>query len=428
MAGSLREERLSTRGVRAGLPLGLHWRGIDVDIHLGYRKGKRGGRWLVRYYIPHRRTYQQFVLGVADDVMSQGTLTFDAAVKLARQKVAEIRAPETAVAIPDKKPTVRASIERYVEMRDARDRAREGRAKRSDASYRLDRHVLSNRKFADTRLEFLSEETVGAWRSRLSPTMSPTTRQRLFTDLKAALNSAYRDHRRQLPADFPEVVRHSLRVEEAAHAVVGARENQILSDDCVRKIIATATAIDEDDDFARLVLVLAATGARFSQVRRMTVGDVQCDRSRLHVPASHKGKARAKNSITVQVGQDVLQALKPVLEGRDPAEPLLCRWRRVQTGPATWERDRRGPWTSASEMGRLWAALCKAVGLKNVIPYALRHSSIVRAIRAGLPIRLVAAMHDTSVVMIERHYSRWIVDGLEELAARAVIPLIADVE
>ena len=58
------------------------------------------------------------------------------------------------------------------------------------------------------------------------------------------------------------------------------------------------------------------------------------------------------------------------------------------------------------------------------MPYALRHSSIVRGIRAGLPIRLVAAMHDTSVVMIERHYARWITDGLEELAARAVIPLV----
>ncbi|WP_258608519.1 hypothetical protein [Mesorhizobium sp. AR10] len=26
--------------------------------------------------------------------------------------------------------------------------------------------------------------------------------------------------------------------------------------------------------------------------------------------------------------------------------------------------------------------------------------------------------------MIERHYGRWIVDGLEELAARAVVPLV----
>jgi len=54
----------------------------------------------------------------------------------------------------------------------------------------------------------------------------------------------------------------------------------------------------------------------------------------------------------------------------------------------------------------------------------MRHSSIVRAIRAGLPIRLVAVMHDTSVAMIERHYARYIVDGLEELAAKAIVPMV----
>jgi hypothetical protein len=42
------------------------------------------------------------------------------------------------------------------------------------------------------------------------------------------------------------------------------------------------------------------------------------------------------------------------------------------------------------------------------IPYALRHSSIVRAIRANLPIRPVAALHDTSVEMTEQHYAKWI--------------------
>ncbi|WP_348640705.1 hypothetical protein [Mesorhizobium sp. AA22] len=63
-----------------------------------------------------------------------------------------------------------------------------------------------------------------------------------------------------------------------------------------------------------------------------------------------------------------------------------------------------------------------------MIPYGLRHSSIVRGIRANLPIRLVAALHDTSVQMIERHYGRWIVDGLEDLAAAAVVPLVPTVE
>lgn len=65
-----------------------------------------------------------------------------------------------------------------------------------------------------------------------------------------------------------------------------------------------------------------------------------------------------------------------------------------------------------------------AVGLSaEVPPYALRHSSIVRGLSAGLPIRLVAALHDTSSMMIESHYTAYTTSALDELAARAVVPL-----
>ena len=53
----------------------------------------------------------------------------------------------------------------------------------------------------------------------------------------------------------------------------------------------------------------------------------------------------------------------------------------------------------------------------------MRHSSIVRGLRAGLPVRLVAAVHDTSAAMIEKHYGAFIVDATEDLLRRAVLPL-----
>jgi integrase len=129
--------------------------------------------------------------------------------------------------------------------------------------------------------------------------------------------------------------------------------------------------------------------------------------------------------IKVAVGQDVLQVLRRAVVGRKRSEALLQRWRYRQVAAMKWERVERGPWKTASEMTRSWNRVVEAAGLPDTIPYALRHTSIVRGIRANLPIRLVAALHDTSVVMIERHYSRWITEGLEELAARAVVPLLA---
>lgn len=51
--------------------------------------------------------------------------------------------------------------------------------------------------------------------------------------------------------------------------------------------------------------------------------------------------------------------------------------------------------------------------------YALRHSNIVRALMAGVPVRLVAVAHDTSIPMIERSYSRYIGDHADAVLRRA---------
>ena len=57
----------------------------------------------------------------------------------------------------------------------------------------------------------------------------------------------------------------------------------------------------------------------------------------------------------------------------------------------------------------------------EVTIYALRHSSIVRQILAGVPIRVVAVNHDTSVMMIERTYSRYIGDHADALSRAALL-------
>jgi len=53
--------------------------------------------------------------------------------------------------------------------------------------------------------------------------------------------------------------------------------------------------------------------------------------------------------------------------------------------------------------------------------YALRHSSIVNQLLAGVPVRVVAAGHDTSVAMLERTYSRHIGDHSDGLVRSSLI-------
>jgi integrase len=423
MSKTLIEAPITTRRGRSALAGGVHWRGIDPDIHLGYRKGKRGGRWLVRWYAGEQQ-YRQETIGTADDVLAEGNLSFEEACRVARGTVAAARKAAKGVAFTPAL-TVREAVDGYIAMRDARETARRGRPAKSDA-HRLRLYVTSDATLADRPLRALTEMDLKGWQGRLVG-FKPTSLRRLSNDLKAALNASFLDHRRSLPADLPLTIKYGLKVEAGDwdEGEPGGRDNQILPDEQVRAIVAKADEIDDDGDFALLVLLLAATGARFSQLKRMRVRDAQPGQSRLFVPSSRKGKRRAGSFIRVQIGADVSARIAAAIADREPEELLLEHWRYRQTAPQNWVRSYRGPWDAATEMIRKWRLVVAALGLVGTVPYALRHSSIVRAIRSGLPIRLVAALHDTSVVMIERHYSRWITEGLEELAARAVVPLLA---
>src|SRR5262249_23219691 len=68
-------------------------------------------------------------------------------------------------------------------------------------------------------------------------------------------------------------------------------------------------------------------------------------------------------------------------------------------------------------------AVVEAAGLDpdQVTLYALRHSSIVRMLLANVPIRVVATLHDTSVKMIERTYSKHIAEHTDAIARRALL-------
>ena len=423
MAKSLSESSITTRSAREKLVAGVYWRSIDPDIHLGYRKGKRGGKWLVRWY-EGKGKYIQATLGTADDVTGAGTLTFEAGRKAALNIVEAARLEAKAMA-NGPLMTVRLAVEQYIALRDAKDTRRAGKNTRSNASQRLRKHVTC-KPLADVALHTLTEQQLKSWRGNLYG-LKGTTVNRLANDFKAALNSGWQNNRDRLPANLPVIIKSGLKslpVQDEGEDV--ARENQILSDTDVGRLIQASQLVDEeqkwDGDLYRLVLVLAATGARFSQVIRLRVGDVQ--ETRLMVPTSNKGHGNKASRIAVPVGGDVIKALIPATRGRLGDEALLMRWRhRRQEGSIGWTRDRRGLWQTA-ELTPPWREIRRSADMKDVIPYSLRHSSIVRGIRANLPIRLVAALHDTSVPMIEKYYSRWIVDGLDELAARAIVPLV----
>lgn len=437
MAKTLSEAPLTTRNARAKLPTGTHWRGLDVGVHLGYRKGAHGGVWLVRWRAG--KGYKRKTLGPADDFTPAGTFTIHQASTFARQAVEAARI-ETAAAADGVPMTIADAVTAYAEMRDRRASSRAGRPVLSDAANRLARHVtgrgargrreaVAPTPLASVDLHRLTERHLMKWYKALPGDMKASGRQRLINDLKAALNAAAATNRDRLPANLPGIIKHGLRAIDAGEdAEPVARDNQILTDGQVARLVKAAGEIDArrgwEGDLYRMVLVLAATGARMSQVRRLAVSNCQLARMRLMMPSSRKGRGGGNaRLIPVPIGQDVLDALAPVVMGRASDAALLERWRHRQTGPATWKKEQRGPWQSASELRNPWKLIAEHASMPGVIPYALRHSSIVRGIRANLPIRLVAAQHATSVAMIEKHYAAYISDGLEDMARAAIVPL-----
>ena len=131
---------------------------------------------------------------------------------------------------------------------------------------------------------------------------------------------------------------------------------------------------------------------------------------RMMMPASRKGKGTkpiSRYPVPIPAG------LAAWLASVDrPAASLLI----TKPNGTSWKRTDHGP---------LFARVVTNCGLDpaEVTMYALRHSNIVRQLLAGVPVRVVAVSHDTSVTMIERTYSRYIGDHADALARGAMLDM-----
>ncbi|MER8857416.1 tyrosine-type recombinase/integrase [Mesorhizobium sp. M0757] len=457
MPRTLEDSKLETKTARSKLPTGetVHWKSIDPGkLHLGYRRRpeEADGVWIVRRWVGKSpdctNGYRKTTLkGMADDnekANGSDVLSFADAQRRAHE-VAD-QAAEQLAAVAASPSTVADVVKVYTDGRDRREAGRQGRAVRSDASQRLGRYVVGwkpakvgGRKaiaptpLAAVRLADLAEVDLKRWRAALPGSLRATTVRRLCSDLQAALTAGYEASRGDLPASLLTTIRYGLKAPATGDddSETSSRDDQILTDAELARLLVAGREIDAeagwDGDLWRMILVLTATGARFSQVVRLRVRDFQPDVGRLMVPVSRKGnRSRQKNAthVPVPVGADVVEALRPIVVGRAADAPLLERWRVAQVGPARWERTGRGRWLGASELTRPFRLIRAKASLPAAIPYSLRHTSIVRGIRANLPIRLVAATHDTSVGIIEKHYSKFIVTGLEDMLRAAIVPLV----
>jgi site-specific recombinase XerD len=179
----------------------------------------------------------------------------------------------------------------------------------------------------------------------------------------------------------------------------------VLSDAEVLSVVAAAYNVGEP--FGLFVQAHAEIGSRSSQLTRCTVADLLSDK--LLVPASRKGRNGGRGGhVGVPLTPALATRLREAARGRALDAPLFTR----EDGERWQEGDQRRPFAKAADMAGL---------PEGSTIYALRHSSIARLLLRGLPIRLVAELHDTSAVITEQHYGRFIARHGDDLVRAALL-------
>ena len=394
MARSMRSPQLETRTARLKLPVARKpvFVRIGPKIGLGYRRNQTAGSWIVRVADGEGGNWTKGI-GTADDLDDADgnhVLDFWQAQEKARALGRDDRG-ESARPV-----TVREALDAYEADLKTRggDRAN---------VVRVRNHLTPG--FRNKAVAMLGAGELRRWRDGLAKSMAAATVNRTCTALKAALN---------LVAGQDERIANRTAWANGLSLIPDATvaRNTILDDATVRELIAAAyNAVHPE--FGMLVEVAAVTGARVSQISRAEVQDLQVDRSRLLMPTSRKGTVKKIARRPVPLPPGLSARLRPLTIDRLPTEPLLLK----PSGDRWKPTDHR----------KLFRRTARAAGQDPdvVTMYALRHSSIVRGLLAGVPIRVVAVNHDTSVAMIERTYSRHIGEHADQLARAALLDTTA---
>jgi len=368
---------------------------IGKTDHIGYRRLKgKDGTWHWRRYVGDQnseRDYEWTALGVADDLSTadgDNVLTFWQAQDKARELIAAHA--KTSPGADGKIITVTAALDRYkadLEVRGADvDNVARVRIHLKDA-------------LAERPIALLTVDELKRWRDGLRKIMAPASVNRVCNALRAALN---------LAADNAKGAVNRGPWEIGLRAIPNSTEtrNVVLSEAHIRRLILEAPK--ESEEFGLFVEVAAVTGARPSQIARLLCRDLKGDK--VEMPSSKKGRGEKK----------ILRREVPIpaaLAGR-----LRAAARGKQQDAILLIKPSGEPW-SKSDHSRLFARTATRANLDpdEVTIYALRHSSITRQLTAAVPIRIVAALHDTSVAMIERTYSAGIDKHVDQIVRETLL-------
>ena len=302
MARQHRDVRLQTREARRKLPAAHepYWHELRRGLHLGYRRGKRGGIWYLKEVLNDRRVMRR--LGVADDGMdADGTsvLSWADVLKLA---------------IDTDRPTARLAgvytvsdaLEAYWNFR---------KAKSPQQSVKTDQSKMRatiGDDFARTNVADLTTSELEEWRNGLVEVTEDREKQRrsqasanrTWTVLRAALNKAYRNGK-VASAEAWRRVQPFRNVDRPG--------TRFLSTSEAMRLLNTM-----EPAFRRLARSALYTGLRFGELCRLRACDVVD--GQVYVRISKGGKPR-----TVPLSPDGRAFFEEVCAGLEGENSIFLR-------------------------------------------------------------------------------------------------------
>jgi len=404
MGRKVKDTTLDTREARRKLKFRHepYWRLIDAGLHLGYRKGPRGGVWLAR--LAQGGAYKKKVLGSANDILDadgETVLDFSQAQKKAhefRQRVA------TSTAGPC---TVGKASERYLEwFRVARKgvystevtirahilpafQEREIATITSDELKRWLRKLaeqpgrLRTRKGARKQVHREAPATVEERRARRA------SANRVFTVLRAILNKAFEDGY----VSDDKAWRKIRPFENTDHGQI----RFLKTDECVRLVNACPA------DLRALVRGALYTGGRFGELARLTVADVHTADNRIYIsPGAKSGHGRY-----VPLNAEATQFFADLIAGKTGFAVVFTK-----TDSAAWGKNHH---VRAFEKANKAAKIEPAIGFHD-----LRHTyATAFANIGGNTIDLLATIlghADTRIT--KKHYAHLFDDTLKAAVSK----------
>jgi integrase len=378
MARRLRDRNLESRDARRKLPVSPkpYYRAIGRGLHLGYRKGKTGGVWVIRRYVGDQSYNEQTVAQADDREDANGSeiLDFWQAQEMAR---AMRPGPQRGAYM------VKDAVRDYLAHL-------EGRASQYDAKKRLEAYALP--AFGDTAVASINADDLRVWHRGIAkqgarirtkagaPQGYRATKgnpeaqrgrqasaNRCLGLLKAALNHAWREGKCELGA-WPRV--------KPFRGVDVPRSRYLTVAECTRLINAS------EGDFRVLVQAALQTGARYQELARLRVSDFNSDSGTLHIRKSKSHKDR--HVFLTEEGQGFFADLAA---GRLGSAALLGReWR-------------------PNDQNKIMVATYARAGIQGATFHTLRHTWASLSVMNGTPLMVVARnLGHVDTRMVEQHY------------------------